>query len=315
MSITSIIFISLIYSSLTSQPIIPKEGPTYHSYYLNKPLLRGSGSSLEIIQSSLNTKLKVDGEETIYSFTLKAQGLPTNSYYKSYYLTFGKSGTYTLLNVEFKKKNGECTQNGSQFLFSFKLFNNEEIDIILTYKIQDTNLFDLYRFEKVQLSFSKGYPGSMTITVDNQLSIIGTKNGILKKFDNAYIWSGIVPSDGISDFVIVGLNSIKWKSYYKGTLTSSKLFWSQFRIPKYLLGGNNKFSYYEISNNHGNIVDGVNIIDVDNSYVLTQNDVNPAFYQINADFSTSISFDWEIPNNFIPDIQQQNQQKIWHNKF
>ena len=81
----------------------------------------------------------------------------------------------------------------------------------------------------------------MTITVDNQLSIIGTKNGILKKFDNAYIWSGIVPLDGISDFVIVGLNSIKWKSYYKGTLTSSKLFWSQFRIPKYLLGGNNKF--------------------------------------------------------------------------
>ena len=178
MSITSIIFISLIYSSLTSQPIIPKEGPTYHSYYLNKPLLRGSGSSLEIIQSSLNTKLKVDGEETIYSFTLKAQGLPTNSYYKSYYLTFGKSGTYTLLNVEFKKKNGECTQNGSQFLFSFKLFNNEEIDIILTYKIQDTNLFDLYRFEKVQLSFSKGYPGSMTITVDNQLSIIGKKKKI-----------------------------------------------------------------------------------------------------------------------------------------
>ena len=111
MSISYIIFILLIYSSLTSQPIITIPGPTFHSYYLNKPLLKGSGSSLQIIKTSINTKLKVDGEETTYSFTLKAQGLPSNSYYNTYYITFGKTGKYTLLNVEFKKKNRRMYSN------------------------------------------------------------------------------------------------------------------------------------------------------------------------------------------------------------
>ena len=300
MSIVSIIFILLIYSTLSSQPIIPKPGHTYHSYYLNKPLLQGSGSSLEIIKSSLNTKLKVDGEETTYSFTLKAQGLPSNSYYNSYYITFGKEGTYKLLNVEFKKKTGECSQSGSRFQFTFKLFNNEELDVILTYQIENKNLFDLYRFDYVALSFGKGYPGSMIITVDNKLSLLGTQNGILTKSDNGYIWSGIIPSNGLSDFVIVGINSIKWKSHYKGILTSNQLFWSQFVIPKYLLGGNNKFSYYEISNNHGNTIDGVNIVEKNTTFVLTQNNVNKAFYQVDADFSTSISFDWNVPIDFTP---------------
>ena len=301
MSISYIIFILLIYSSLTSQPIITIPGPTFHSYYLNKPLLKGSGSSLQIIKTSINTKLKVDGEETTYSFTLKAQGLPSNSYYNTYYISFGKSGKYTLLNVEFKKKTGECTQTGSsQFKFTFKLFNNEELDVILTYKIENENLFDLYRFDNVQLYFGQGYPGSMTVTVDNQLSIIGTKNGILKNSNNEYIWSGIVPSGGLSEFVIVGLNSVGWKYHNKGILTSSQLFWSEFTIPKYLLGGNNKFSYYEISNNHGNTIDGENIAEINNTYVLRQNNVNQAFYQIDSDFSTGISFDWNVPNDITP---------------
>jgi hypothetical protein len=40
----------------------------------------------------------------------------------------------------------------------------------------------------------------MTVTADNKLSIIGTKNGILKNSNNGYIWSGIVPSRVLSDY-------------------------------------------------------------------------------------------------------------------
>ena len=44
------------------------------------------------------------------------------------------------------KKIGEYTQSGSKFNFLFELYNDEEIDIILKYKIQNSEIFELYRF-------------------------------------------------------------------------------------------------------------------------------------------------------------------------
>ena len=65
----STLFISLIISILSTQPIIPEEEKIIEEYYLNTPLLQKSlqSKSLEVLNQILKVTLLPDGEENIYS--------------------------------------------------------------------------------------------------------------------------------------------------------------------------------------------------------------------------------------------------------
>ena len=53
---------------------------------------------MEIIKKfSEYKKLKIDSEESTYSFTLKVEDLPSNYFYIVYQINFGKTETYTLI--------------------------------------------------------------------------------------------------------------------------------------------------------------------------------------------------------------------------
>ena len=299
----STLFISLIISILSTQPIIPEEDKIIQEYYLNTPLLQKSlqsKASLEVLNQILKVTLLPDGEENIYSFTLKANNLPSGIFYKEYSITFEKKGTYSLLNVEFKKKEGECNINDKKITLNFNLYNEEEIDIILNYKIYNPNLFELYRVERISLKFGEGKEGLIQVSSKNKVSCIGTLNGILKKIDkNLYEYKGIIPEKGISDLIMVGYGSAKWKSKIEGYILKQSIFDKTkvyFETSKFYLGGNNKINEYKISSNVAKNIDGKNIIDkhtkfLFQNYPLTEKKL---FYKFEVEFSNIVKSNWDF---------------------
>jgi hypothetical protein len=298
----STLFISLIISILSTQPIIPEEEKKIEEYYLSTPLLKNTlgAKSLEVLNPILKVTLLPDGEENEYSFTLKANNLPSDKYYTTYTITYGKNGTYSLLNVEFKKKEGECILKNKKFIFNFKLYNEEEIDIILTYKIYNPNLFELYRFEHISLNFGKGNEGLIEVTCKNNVSCIGTKNGILKKKENnLYEYKGKINENGISDYIIVGYGSAKWKANIEGYIIKNSIFdiiKVKFETPKYFIGGDNKIKSYNISNNVAEKIDNVNIIDKHNKFIFESYTLmsKKIFYKFEVEFSNIVKSNWDF---------------------
>ena len=298
----SILFILLITLTLSTQPIIPEEEKKIVEFYLNTPLLKNTfnSKSLEILNPILKVTLLPDGEENEYSFTLKAKNLPSDKYFTSYSITFGKNGTYSLINVEFKKKEGKCILNNKKFTFNFELYNEEEIDIILNYKMNNSNLFELYRFEHISLNYGIGKEGLIQVTCKNKVSCIGTKKGILKQIkNNLYEYKGKISENGISDFIIVGYGSAKWKAKIEGYLLKNSIFdllKSKFETPKYFIGGNNKIKKYSISNNVAEKIDGINIKDEHIKFIFQSYSLmsKKFFYKFEVDFSNIVKSNWDF---------------------
>ncbi len=298
----STLFISIIISILSTQPIIPEEEKKIEEYYLSTPLLKNTlgAKSLEVLNPILKVTLLPDGEENEYSFTLKANNLPSDKYYTTYTITYGKNGTYSLLNVEFKKKEGECNINDKKITLNFNLYNEEEIDIILNYKIYNPNLFELYRFEHISLNFGKGNEGLIEVNCKNNVSCIGTKNGILKKKENnLYEYKGKINENGISDYIIVGYGSAKWKANIEGYIIKNSIFdiiKVKFETPKYFIGGDNKIKSYNISNNVAEKIDNVNIIDKHNKFIFESYTLmsKKIFYKFEVEFSNIVKSNWDF---------------------
>ena len=160
--------------------------------------------------------------------------------------------------------------------------------------MNNSNLFELYRFEHISLNYGIGKEGLIQVTCKNKVSCIGTKYGILKKIDkNLYEYKGIILEKGISEFIIVGYGSGKWKSKIEGYILKQSIFDKTkvyFETSKYFLGGNNKINEYKISSNVAKNIDGRNIIDKHNkflfqNYPLTEKKL---FFKFEVEFSNKI---------------------------
>ena len=231
MSIKFFAFLALLSLTFQAAPIIPKPPQIYQAYHLNEILLQGT-PSLGIINSNLQTTLKLDGEENDFSFTLKATGLPSGSYYTGYSISFGKTGTYSIQSVTFSKSGSSYTFSGKTFSFQFKLYNNEELNINVKYSISNPNLFELYRFEYIGLRFGEGYPGSITVVGDSQVALMGVKDGVYTDNGNSVTWSGTVPNGGVGDYIVVGAKKAYWNAHQKMTLTRTST--GGIPIPTYI---------------------------------------------------------------------------------
>ena len=303
MLFTSLILLALICSSLEVRPIIETPLPTYSMYTINEPLLQGT-SSLGIVNSNLKTTLKIDGEENEFSFTLKASNLPSGSYYTGYSIYYGKTGTYTLQSVTFSNSDAKCTQNGNQFSFSFKLYNNQELNVVLKFSITNPNLFELYRFEYISLNFGAGYPGSITVVTNSDVELMGSKDGVFTDNGNSLTWSGTVPTSGVKDYAIVGAKKAYWSAHQKLSLTRTSnigTFYSTIISPLAYLGGSNSFTNYAIENNQVNYIDGNYIKIQDDKFVFTQATTGyETYYQIDPIFNNEVIGNWNFTLSNIP---------------
>ena len=297
-----LIYITLIISSLSVQPIYPEPYDIIAQYTLNEPLLQGpsSGNKYKITKISQKTIFLENGEETMINFTLKAINLPKRYFLNSFILKFPNKGEFIYKNALFRKKNAKYIFKRDEFHFLFKLFNNEEIDIKLKYKTKNDNIFKLYRCEYIKLPvFNLGIPGEIYIKGKGNITVFGTKFGKLKKKQNynSYYWKGIIKSKDIFDYVFIGYKTAKWIGRIKGIIKSNKNIDSnaEFHIFPYFLGGNNKIHNYEVSNNIAKKIDGINIIQKDNQLIFkSKMNKNLAYFLIKAKFSNYISSNWKI---------------------
>ena len=298
----STLFISLIISTLSTPPIIEEREKIIEEYYLNTPLLQNTlqSKTLELINPIFKIKLLLDGEENEYSFTLKAYNLPSGVFYNTYSITFGKIGVYSLKKVSFKKKNGKCNLDNKQITCNFELYNEEEIDIILNYKIYNPNLFELYRLESISLPSRIETEGLIQVTCKNPVSCIGTKNGIFKKKGkNLYEYKGIISEKNIFDFIQVGYGSAKWKAKIEGYLFKKSIFDKNnvfFETSRFFLGANNKIKSYEVSSNVAKKIDGIKISDKHFKFLFQNYPLNEKtlFFKFEAEFSNIVKSNWNF---------------------
>ena len=304
MSIKFFAFLALLSLTFQVAPIIPKPPQIYQEYHLNEILLQGT-PSLGIINSNLQTTLKLDGEENDFSFTLKATDLPSGAYYPGYSISFGKTGTYSIQSVTFSKSGSSYTFSGNTFSFQFKLYNNEELNINVKYSISNPNLFELYRFEYIGLRFGEGYPGSITVIGDNQVSLMGVKDGVYTDNGNSVTWSGTVPNGGVGDYIIVGAKKAYWNAHQKMTLTRTSTggtFTTTIRTSRLFKGGSNTFSKYDIQNNMVNYIDNNYIKEQNDKFVFTQSTNGyETYYQVDPSFNNEVLDNWNFTLSSIPE--------------
>ena len=309
-----LIFISLIISSLSVEPIYPEPYHIIGEYKLNEPILKGpkSPNNYKITKLSQKTTFLEDGEFTELIFTLKAVNIIKGIYLESFKLKFQNKAKIIKHTASFNKKRGKYIFRNNEFNFMFKLSNNEDIDIHLKYQTRNPQIFELYRCEYIQLPvFNLGYYESLYIKGSGKVTIIGTKLGhfIKNKENNTYYWKGIVKSTNISDYIFIGYKTAKWKGSITGMIKSNQNIntYAEFRIFPYFLGGNNKIHNYDVSNGISRKFDGENIIQKDNEIIFkSKMKNNYAYFKIESTFSNFISSNWKLRTTFSKKNQIKN---------
>ena len=192
MSIKNLIgFLSIINIIKTTLPPIPeirKEIISSSLDFQNYYSFISNGAKLERIKTTLKIKYNPEGEERENSIILQAKNLSPYQFFTSYNITLPKTeGNYEIKAVSINLKEGNYQKIGNTLAFSFKLNDNEKIEINYSYKKTNNKLYKLYRVENINLP--PGNEGYIKISTSDEFYCLGSMNNTFKKSGDKFLAS------------------------------------------------------------------------------------------------------------------------------
>ena len=145
-----------------------------------------------------------------------------NNDFWSYY--FDESAIIKIICFELNDKKYNYEYKNCRIKINLDNLKNEIIKIHLIYNEIYPNLCKYYRNEHIRIPINeKGLYGKIKVIIPKEYDLICFQNDLIKENENnEFIWEGIIPDEGISDFVKCSYKKAKWKIEYLEKIDSEK---------------------------------------------------------------------------------------------
>ena len=208
-----------------------------------------------------------------------------------------------IISAKYIEKNEDkiIILNSNEYDGNFSLFIN------YTYNLNNFNSF--FRTEVFYLSkLNYGIPALLTINLTDDYECVNFRFGLFKKnIDNKkqFFWCGIIPNEGLIDYINITYRYGKWKMILKKSFNSTTNVIDKevtLITPKYFKGGNIiKYINYDITsniNNKNNNKIEENIINEENyKYEIKFNNIKSktGFFTIETTYINDFNKFYELP--------------------
>ena len=220
-----------------------------------------------------------------------------NNDYWSYY--FDESAIIKIISFELNDKKYNYEYKNYRIKINLDNFKNKIIKIHFIYNEIYPNLCKYYRNEHIRIPINeKGLYGKIKIIIPNEYDLICFQNDLIKENENKeFIWEGIIPEEGISDFVKCSYKKAKWKIEFLEKIDSEKEINDTTIIyPKFFIGGNNKIINYDLETNFSYEIDNKNIIEDKNyfkfNFIKTKR--KQVYIKLNITFENNINTNYKL---------------------
>ena len=215
-----------------------------------------------------------------------------NNDFWSYY--FDESAIIKIICFELNDKKYNYEYKNCRIKINLDNLKNEIIKIHLIYNEIYPNLCKYYRNEHIRIPINeKGLYGKIKVIIPKEYDLICFQNDLIKENENnEFIWEGIIPDEGISDFVKCSYKKAKWKIEYLEKIDCEKEINDTTIIyPKFFIGGNNKIINYDLETNFSYEIDNKNIIDDKNNFKFNfiKTKRNQVYIKLNITFENNIN--------------------------
>ena len=193
------------------------------------------------------------GQEITITAKMRAEDLLfERQYYKSWSYIFGKDSKVNILEAKvLEPMKYRSTFGDNKLTIEFdRLFNNKEITLYIKYQLLNTDKVKYIRREWAYLpEFTAGAEGSLVVIPLKDMDIYSTNDTFDIDYYGKYVWSGIIPKEGISELFEITMKQADWivSSVVSIHNNSGALGNLEITIPKDFVGGNNEIITYKVS--------------------------------------------------------------------
>lgn len=219
--------------------------------------------------------------------------------YKLWSYYFDESAIIKIISFELNGNKFKYEFSNYRIKINYEEVKNEKINIHLIYNELYPNLCKYYRNEHIRIPINlSGLFGKIEVIIPDEYDLICFQNDLIKiNSDNKYIWEGIIPNEGLSDFVKCSYKKAKWKIEFLEKIESeNEINDTTIIYPKYFVGGNNKIIKYDLETNFSDKIDNKNIIDEKNKFKFNFSNTKKkqVYIKINIIFENNIYSKYEI---------------------
>lgn len=234
------------------------------------------------------------GREVETSIKVKISLESINQYYREWKYIFDKNLKVNVIEAKIIGKNYKTTFGNNELVFKFdNAMNGDIFEFRFKYRIINNNIIKYIREEYISIPyFASKANGTITVKVPKALTVYSLNRKFVQN-GNTYIWKGIVPKNGFSDFFFLTLKKAKWQIEILSELSSDKNISSlDMIIPLYFKNGNNNVESYKVETNYR---DNFSKITKNQDSIITSfSNVNNSLFQIKVDAILNNDFDNKI---------------------